>query len=121
MFLIYFLITKSLWEEKYTNLLGFLSSFYSKRLIKILPAIFFYVLITSLVILLFIPEPRYELTTGLSSLIGISNIYLAKNSFDYFGDLSILNPFINTWSLGVALQFYLIVPNFQYLKILYNF
>ena len=37
-------------------------------------------------------------------------IYLYFESFDYFGLNSALNPFTNTWSLGIEEQFYLIFP-----------
>ena len=112
-----FLITNSLWGKKCVNFTEFLSNFYIKKIFKIIPAIFLYVFITSLAILLFNPEPRYELSTGFASLLGISNIYLTKNSFNYFADVAILNPFVNTWSLGVILQFYLIFPIFFYFTI----
>ena len=56
------------------------------------------------------PEPQLNLRTGISSLFGLSNIYLFKHSTDYFAQSTELNVFTHTWSLGVEEQFYFIFP-----------
>ena len=48
--------------------------------------------------------------TGVTSLFGLSNIYLLKQSTDYFAQSTELNAFTHTWSLGVEEQFYIIFP-----------
>ena len=53
---------------------------------------------------------RYSLQTGLTSLFGFSNLYLLKQSTDYFGQETELNVFTHTWSLGVEEQFYFVFP-----------
>ena len=45
---------------------------------------------------------------GLTSLLGISNIYIFQQQSDYFGPAQELNPLLHTWSLAVEEQFYLI-------------
>ena len=61
-------------------------------------------------ICLFDPRPDLSLMTGLTSLFGLSNIYLLKNATDYFALSSELNVFTHTWSLGVEEQFYILFP-----------
>ena len=75
-----------------------------------MPALVVCIIITSLFISLFNPDSGKSLKTGISSLFGFSNIYLLKWDSNYFGELSQLNPFTHTWSLGVEEQFYLIFP-----------
>ena len=40
----------------------------------------------------------------------MSNVFLARQSLDYFGDATKYNPFLQTWSLSVERQFYLFFP-----------
>ena len=51
---------------------------------------------------------------GLTSLLGISNIYIFQQQSDYFGPAQELNPLLHTWSLAVEEQFYLIFPFFTW-------
>ena len=48
--------------------------------------------------------------TGLSSLFGLSNVFLLLEQTDYFAQTTLFNVFTHTWSLGVEEQFYLIFP-----------
>jgi len=43
-------------------------------------------------------------------LFGLSNLYLIKQSTDYFSQSTELNVFTHTWSLGVEEQFYILFP-----------
>ena len=92
------------------NFKEFISSFYKRRIKRLVPALFIYVLLASLLICLFHPDPTIYLRTGIFSLLGLSNIYLLKTSVDYFGESAFLNPFTQTWSLGLEEQFYFIFP-----------
>ena len=74
----------------------------------------------SLIICLFNPYPNVSIRTGFFSLLGLSNFYLFKYSTDYFAQASYLNPFINTWSLAIEEQFYLIFPVFLYISGLFK-
>ena len=105
-----FVITSSLNKKKSTNFLVFIFSFYERRIKRLIPALISFVLITSLLICFFNPEPGSSLITGLSSLFGFSNIYLFLKNTDYFAASTELNVFTHTWSLGVEEQFYLIFP-----------
>ena len=105
-----YVITSSLAGRESKNLLDFLTGFYVRRIKRLVPALVVFVLITSILICLFNPDPTPALRTGITSLFGLSNLYLLKQSTDYFAQSSELNPFMHTWSLGVEEQFYLLFP-----------
>ena len=105
-----FIITKVISERSYENALYFLSDFYSRRIKRILPALLAYILIISLALSLFVYEPFLYLKTGFFALFGFSNIFLATRSTQYFSESTDLNPFVQTWSLGIEEQFYFVYP-----------
>ena len=105
-----FLITSSIFSQSSENFSKFFLSFLEKRVKRLFPALFVYVLVVSLILILFNPHPAVSIRTGLTSLLGFSNIYLYKYSTDYFAESTYLNPFVNTWSLGIEEQFYILFP-----------
>ena len=105
-----FVITSSLSNTSEKNFLNFLVDFYSRRIKRLIPNLVFFILPTVLLISFFNPEPIISLYTAMSSLFGLSNIFLFYTSTDYFGQAAELNPFTHTWSLGVEEQFYLFYP-----------
>ena len=105
-----FVITSSLYKRPAQTFSDFLSGFYERRVKRLVPALIFFVLVMSLLICLFNPDPGLSLKTGLASLFGVSNFYLLKQSTDYFSSSTELNVFTHTWSLGVEEQFYLLFP-----------
>ena len=107
-----FLITASLLKKGERNFKKFLINFYARRIKRLFPTLAVFVAISSLTICYFDPKPSNSLFTGISSLLGLSNIYLFQESTNYFAPTTTLNPFTHTWSLGVEWQFYLIFPFF---------
>ena len=92
------------------NIPSFFFNFYWRRIIRLLPALIFYVFTMSILLSLFNPAPERFILSGITSLIGISNLYFFNQSTDYFAGNVDFNPFLQTWSLGVEQQFYVFFP-----------
>jgi peptidoglycan/LPS O-acetylase OafA/YrhL len=105
-----YVISSSLYNSSAKNFADFILGFYSRRVKRLVPALILCVLLTSVLICLFDPNPQASLITGGASLFGLSNLYLFKLATDYFGASAQLNAFTHTWSLGVEEQFYAFFP-----------
>ena len=105
-----YVITSSLADRPSKDLGSFLISFYVRRIKRLLPALILFVVINSVLISLFNPNPEVSLKTGIASLFGLSNLYLWNQATDYFSTATELNVFTHTWSLGVEEQFYMVFP-----------
>ncbi len=109
-----YVITGSLLSRPREPFGPFILGFYERRVRRIVPALLFCVVLTFLAASLFIP-PGSDLAasawrTGAWALAGGSNIFLSISSSDYFSPSTALNPFTQTWSLGIEEQFYAIYP-----------
>ena len=105
-----YVITSSLHGRYSQSFRDFISGFYERRIKRLVPALSVFVLIMSIGICLFNPEPQDSLETGLAALFGLSNFSLLAQSTDYFAYSTELNIFTHTWSLGVEEQFYILFP-----------
>jgi peptidoglycan/LPS O-acetylase OafA/YrhL len=105
-----YVISSSLYNGSTKNFADFILGFYSRRVKRLVPGLILCVLLTSVLICLFDPNPRVSFRTGGASLFGLSNLYLLKQATDYFGASAQLNAFTHTWSLGVEEQFYAFFP-----------
>ena len=88
----------------------FISDFARRRFARIAPALVIYVVAASFLVSFFAPNPNSYIKTASSALLGVSNISLYRGSWNYFSEDSALNPFTQTWSLGVEAQFYFLLP-----------
>jgi peptidoglycan/LPS O-acetylase OafA/YrhL len=108
-----FVVSYSLSQHNNEPFGRFILKFYSRRVLRILPALFFCLAVTSILANYFIPNSWLSQTitdTGLTAIIGLSNFTLAFSDGGYFSPLSEFNPFTHTWSLGVEEQFYFLFP-----------
>lgn len=112
-----YVVSLSLINSGEKKIFTFIIEFYAKRFIRILPSLFFCLALTILLSVLFIPQAWMTENipaTAKSAFYGYSNFVLSRSGDGYYGVRSELNPFTQTWSLGVEEQFYLIYPIFFY-------
>ena len=99
-----YVITTSLANKNYSSFKEFATGFYFRRLRRLYPALIFMVIVVCLISGFIQPSFKggtmATIRTGISALLGTSNIYLIKQSSDYFSFIAKLNPFTATWSLG---------------------
>ena len=88
-----------------------LKNFYQRRARRILPALIFVVLVSSIISFIFLT--RSELgsyfRSVISTLLFYSNVHFYKTS-PYFKEESDLEPLLHTWSLSIEEQFYIAFP-----------
>ncbi|MCW1935703.1 acyltransferase [Pseudomonas sp. MDMC_285] len=108
-----FVVSASVAGFKGRGLWQFLGYFYSRRIIRIFPALIVCLLLTALFSALFIPSAWLSAVnqqTGFYAFFGLSNFILAQSGRDYFAPATEYNPYTHTWSLAVEEQFYLVFP-----------
>lgn len=86
------------------------NEFLSRRFWRLFPALAVMTGVVFLFAYFVTPIRQLWLTfyTGVSGLLGFSNLYLGSIESDYFAPDAGGNPFLHTWSLGVEAQFYLV-------------
>lgn len=107
-----FLITGLLLQEVANNGEIRFLDFYLRRLRRLLPALLFMLIVTSLAAfyLLAPSEQLDQSKAAAAAAFWVSNIHFALAQLDYFSAGSESNLFLHTWSLGVEEQFYLLWP-----------
>ena len=106
-----FLITRILTQEiEKTGRINF-GNFYLRRARRLLPALFFTLLITTFIAIYALSSQALQRfgASLLHSVLSISNIFFFSES-GYFDTDSHLKPLLHTWSLAVEEQFYIIWP-----------
>jgi peptidoglycan/LPS O-acetylase OafA/YrhL len=107
-----FLITGHLFKEALKHGTIHMLQFYSRRILRILPASVFVILATLLAAYLYLSPlqlANYGLDGLFSSFSGM-NYRLAQSGTDYFNTSTLPSPFQHYWSLAIEEQFYFVWP-----------
>ena len=106
-----FLITSQLISFESTSIKEVLLVFYKRRIARLFPALFLFLLLTYVVAKFFLlPIDIAKFESSLISAYSFwSNIYFWRDG-GYFGSNDQLKPLLHIWSLSVEEQFYLISP-----------
>lgn len=105
-----YVITMSVLGRSDQGFRQFASSFFLRRIKRLMPALTVCFFLTSLVVIILDQEPKVSLITGAVSLFGVSNFSLYVHELDYFSASTKYNAFTHTWSLGIEEQFYILFP-----------
>jgi peptidoglycan/LPS O-acetylase OafA/YrhL len=104
-----YVISKRIFEDYEITKKIDLYNFYSKRIKRIIPNLFFIVIFTYIFYLVFGPPDLSLFKETIFALFGLSNLYYINYSRDYFNNV-FEDPLGHTWSLGVEEQFYIVFP-----------
>lgn len=108
-----YLISKIIFTELFINKDFSLLNFFKRRIRRIIPNLFFIILIFLILSYFFLLplDMVFLAKQALSQLAFVSNFFFWKYlHFSYMGDGSLLIPFLHTWTLSVEEQFYLFFP-----------
>ena len=75
-----YVITSSLANRKSKNFQEFVTAFYGRRIKRLVPALVVFIVITSILITLFNPDPNAAIKTGISALFGLYSLYIFSYS-----------------------------------------
>ena len=109
-----FVITSMLQREwASTGIIRF-RQFYLKRFKRLIPALALMVAVVVIAsaLILSLGLSQIVAQTGIGAILLSANFVIALTTGEYFDPAAEMNPLLNTWSLSVEEQFYLIFPAF---------
>ncbi len=107
-----YLITTIILSEKEQGVFS-LVNFYERRARRILPALFFVMLISlPFAWFLLLPSDMKDFSQSLIAVSSFSSNILFWNEAGYWGVVNELKPMLHTWSLAVEEQYYVLFPLF---------
>ncbi|MGX9728032.1 MAG: acyltransferase family protein [Candidatus Electronema sp. VV] len=107
-----YLITTIILSEKEQGIFS-LANFYERRARRILPALFFVILISlPFAWLWLIPSDMKDFSQSLVAVSSFSSNILFWRETGYWGATNELKPLLHTWSLAVEEQYYILFPLF---------
>ena len=106
-----YLITSIVYKELEINVFS-ISSFYERRIRRIIPLLLFTSLCAFILGLIFmLPDDLENLCQSVfASNFSANNILMLITSSDYWAVKNDFKPLMHTWSLGIEEQFYLFYP-----------
>lgn len=110
-----YVIALTLTQNPGASILQYISGFYKRRILRIMPALVVCLMVIGIFSQLFIPESWLSDSnnkTGIYAFFGLSNFALLSAQDGYFNIRTEFNPYLHTWSLAVEEQFYLFFPLF---------
>ena len=116
-----YLITSLMLKELEINKNFSFIGFYERRCRRILPVLFFIILVfLPLAWLYLIPPAFVDLAKSVLYAVGFgSNFFFHYSGLEYAGVVGMYKPFLHTWSLSVEEQYYIIFPIFLYFTFKY--
>jgi peptidoglycan/LPS O-acetylase OafA/YrhL len=107
-----FVITTKLLRDHQKDGRISLRDFYRRRFLRLTPALALMISVTLILgsVILFPADQRIAELTGVGALFLVANIVIARSTGGYFDGPAESNPLLNTWSLSVEEQFYLVFP-----------
>lgn len=109
-----FVITGLLMRELQSGKTINFRNFYARRIRRLLPALALVILATILASFLlgspFDRQQEVTALTGIGAILMAANAVIFFNTGEYFATPPTNNPLLNTWSLSVEEQFYLVFP-----------
>ena len=97
-----YVITKVLLTNNGILQVQFYGTFFARRMVRIFPAFLVCVVIAMILVAFFVDPLSISYwtnsVTGISSSVGLSNMFLVVEQGNYFGSLADFNFFTHTWS-----------------------